>query len=123
MIMRLRKLRLDSRGMTLVEVLIALAIISIALLGMCLTSLSVIKGNATNDMWTRASTVAQSKMEDLKNVPFSSLADGSDTEGDFTREWKITNISATLKKITLKTSWTNKQGTMSDITIETLRSG
>ena len=120
--MRLRRLRLGSRGMTLVEVLIALAIISIALLGMCLTSLSVIKGNATNDMLTRASTVAQAKMEDLKNVPFSSLANGNDTEGDFTRQWTITDISATLKQITLITSWTNKQGTTSNITIYTLRS-
>lgn len=119
---RFKFLKLDSEGMTLIEVLIALAILSIALLAMAMTSLNVIRGNATNNMVTQAATVAQDKMEELKNVPFNNLIDGNDTTGDYTRQWTVTNISATLKRITLTVRWPNRQGTRSNFTIDTLRS-
>jgi len=119
---RFKLFRLDSKGMTLIEVLIALAVLSIALLAMAMTSLSVMRGNATNDMVTQAATVAQDKMEELKNIPFDSLSSGNDTAGDYTRQWVVTNISATLRQITLTVSWPNRQGGTSTFIVDTLRS-
>ncbi|HUU50117.1 MAG TPA: prepilin-type N-terminal cleavage/methylation domain-containing protein [Nitrospinota bacterium] len=119
---RFKLFKLDSKGMTLIEVLIALAVLSIALLAMAMTSLSVIRGNATNDMVTQAATVAQDKMEELKNIPFNNLNSGNDTAGDYTRQWVVTNISATLRQITLTVSWPNRQGGTSTFTVDTLRS-
>jgi len=119
---RFKLFRVDSKGMTLIEVLIALAVLSIALLAMAMTSLSVMRGNATNDMVTQAATVAQDKMEELKNIPFDSLSSGNDTAGDYTRQWVVTNISATLRQITLTVSWPNRQGGTSTFIVDTLRS-
>ena len=63
------KLRIVGRhqtGFTFNEVLVAINVIVIAILGYSLSTVGVIRGNLTNDNTTVAINLAQDKMEQLK---------------------------------------------------------
>lgn len=80
----------DSRGFTLVEIVVAICILTIALLSLVSVSVMVIKGNSFSKTMTTATTLAKDKMEELKNTAYRSLANGSDTrEAIYTRTWTV----------------------------------
>ena len=54
------------KGFTFNEVLVAINVIVIAILGYSLSTVGVIRGNLTNDNTTAAINLAQDKMEQLK---------------------------------------------------------
>jgi Tfp pilus assembly protein PilV len=54
------------KGFTFNEVLVAINVIVIAILGYSLSTVGVIRGNLTNDNTTAAINMAQDKMEQLK---------------------------------------------------------
>ena len=60
----------DHEGFTLLEVLIALTILSVSLLGLAAMSASVIRGNAFSDEMTIAANLAQDQMDRLLSLPF-----------------------------------------------------
>ena len=60
----------ESNGFTLIEILIAMVILSVALLSMASTTVSVIKGNQVSDNVTEAVTLAQDTIEELRNKNF-----------------------------------------------------
>jgi len=65
---------LDSRkGFTLLEVLIAFIILAVGLLGLAALQIIAIKANAFSKEMTQASAIAQAKLEELKNLPFSDV--------------------------------------------------
>ena len=64
----------SEKGFTLIEVLVAIVILSVGLLGMASLSVTIIKGNRLSNALTTATTLAQQRMEDI------SLA----AEADFT---------------------------------------
>jgi prepilin-type N-terminal cleavage/methylation domain-containing protein len=76
-------------GFTLPEVLIAIVVLTVALLGMAALTGSLVSAGALSRDRVTAATLAQSKMEELNNIAISSLADGNDTPGDFNRSWTI----------------------------------
>lgn len=60
--------RHGSEGFTLVELMIALAIIAIGLLGMARMQLAAIEGNAFGGRMTTAIALCQDQMEDFMNM-------------------------------------------------------
>jgi type IV pilus assembly protein PilV len=60
----------NSRGFTLMEVLIALAIFAIGILGVAKMQLSAISGNSSSRGWTEAATIGQQQMEILMSLPY-----------------------------------------------------
>lgn len=67
-----------SAGFTLVEVLIAMVVLSIASLGAASTLIGVINGNNISKRVAVATTLGQDKLEELKSLPFTH-ADLADT--------------------------------------------
>jgi prepilin-type N-terminal cleavage/methylation domain-containing protein len=67
-------------GFTLVEVMIAVCILSIGILGVCSMQISGLTGNAAARQYTDYATLAMEEMEMLMAMPYSSLpADGGTT--------------------------------------------
>lgn len=71
-----------SQGFTLLEVLIAIVILSVGLLGMAALTVGIIKGNKLSNDMTIATTLAQDKMADLRRLGYSgtSATTTTDTE-------------------------------------------
>jgi len=64
----------NNRGMTLVEVLVAMAIIFIIFLGMSSAGLVVLDQNIKNSQRDEAVSVAEMEMEDVRSIPFATIA-------------------------------------------------
>lgn len=73
------KLRNDS-GFTLTEILIAIVILSIGLLGLAQISVGVITSNLSSTKMTSASTLAQDKIEEIKNLGYDNANTAAGTE-------------------------------------------
>ena len=108
-------------GFTLIEVLVGTVILSIGLLGMAaFTSFVMSYNHQTNNVMT-ATTLAQDKMEELKNTTYSSIASSSDTDSIFTRACNVTNDSPAMnmKTITVRVKW-HWKGKTQDVVLKTI---
>lgn len=116
-----RLLQNSPRGFTLLEVLIAIVVLSIALLGMASLTGSIISYNQFADNVTTATTLAQDKMEELKNTGYSSITSSSDTDSIYTRTWTVTNDTpaTNMKTVEVKVEWTWK-GQTRDVVLKTI---
>ena len=94
----MRALCTDDRGLTLVEVLLAVAFLAVSLVAL-LTMLTHGSVNvAAGGGQSKATAYARQKVEELKNQPFApGPTAGVDTpEGGITRSWTITPTGATV---------------------------
>jgi type IV pilus modification protein PilV len=60
-------------GFTLIEVMIAVAILSIGLLSLANLQIAMIRGNAFSQRMTTAASIAEAKLEQLKNTPLAQI--------------------------------------------------
>lgn len=114
----------NQNGVTLVEVLIALAILSIGLLALAGLQVVVIKGNTGSKNLTSAAILAEAKIEQLKKDGFDTLVNGEykdpnnlinevgEKGGIFARSWKIADYlgTADMKQIDVTLAWTDSLG-------------
>ena len=79
----MNKLIKDNRnGFTLIEIMIAMVVLAIGILGVAKMQLSAIKGNSYASGLTEASTLAQNKMEELMSLAYDDSAlDDDDGDG------------------------------------------
>ncbi|HEY2954575.1 MAG TPA: type II secretion system protein [Candidatus Eisenbacteria bacterium] len=111
----------QERGLTLVEMLIAILVLTtgILVLGRLIPAAS--RGQVTDKMMTQASAYAQQKIESLQVLTWSdpSLTNGRHpsantneplgTTGQWQRSWEITTLATpldNLKKVTVTVNWT-----------------
>ena len=66
------KLR-HEEGFSLIEVLVALTILSVGLLGLAMFQVTAIKGNAIASKWTVATELAQDRLERFRHVDWTSI--------------------------------------------------
>jgi len=91
---RSRAIGFNQSGFTLIEVLVAISIFTVAILGVAMSTQSVIRANQENYLTTIATNLAQDKMEELKANPASLASGGPITDVfsgvTFTRTWTVT---------------------------------
>jgi len=118
---------LNKKGLTLVEVLIALVVLLLVFLALMQTALVSIDSNMINVLRDEAVNIAEGRMNELRNLSFDD-SDLNDTGGDFITENDITralrNTSATFtpslriddlsldsKQIEIRITWEWKERT------------
>lgn len=111
------KLFSNQRGFSLLEVLVALTVLSIGVLGVAAMSVSVSQGNSVARKVTAATVLAQGQMETFKNTPFANITTGSDSNnpidengnagGVYTLSWTVTSNTpfANVNKVVCTVSW------------------
>jgi len=114
---RIMKALRTQDGLTMVELSIAMAIMSIGLLAVAAMQFGTSRNNTNGDIYTQANLLAMSQLELLKNQDVSFLLAGSYTEastvdengepgGIYTRRWTITDIGTMARELTVTVEWT-----------------
>ncbi|HET9005031.1 MAG TPA: prepilin-type N-terminal cleavage/methylation domain-containing protein [Gemmatimonadaceae bacterium] len=80
-------------GFTLVELLVALMVFAVGMLGLAATAGSVTRMMGGAKRQTLAATVAQSRLEKIRSSPCASLVSGSETVRGITNTWTITAVT------------------------------
>jgi type IV pilus assembly protein PilV len=91
------KILRDTNGFTLIEILIATVIITIASLGVASLTVGVIRGNAFSKRVTTATTLAQDRLEEIKRLGYTKAGMAVGTEDYGT----IANFSGYKRVITV----------------------
>jgi type IV pilus assembly protein PilV len=110
---------LNSRGFSLIEILIALIILSIAFLGLAGLMVQTTRNNSFGGRITEAATFAQDKLEELRSTSWVAINSGSDKLSvnglDFTRNWTVVPnaivapyTEPTLNTITIVINWNDQ---------------
>ncbi len=124
----------NSNGFTLIEVMIAILILSVGMMAMALLQISAIRGGAFANQMTQAAIDGQDKIEELRNTNYSTLAGGQDTvvSGNgmtYTRTWTVTESpppgttgpsTFKMKTIHLTISWTGPEGQTHHVEFSTI---
>lgn len=119
-------------GFTLLEVLIAIVILSLGLLGLSAMTISTIRGLTFSEKMTTATNLAQEKMEDIKNTAYAGVSQTSYPMEDygaiaeftqFKREVEIreNEVLANTKTAIVSVSWKRlKGGQPHQVTVQTI---
>lgn len=96
----------QSKGFTLIEVMVAMVIMAIALIAVWGMHFSSLKTDTRNRDESHALFLANQKLEELRSLPFASLVSGADfAQHPFDIEWNVTSPQAWRKDITVVVSW------------------
>lgn len=79
-----------SSGFTLIELIFAVVILTIGVLGLAGTTAHVVRTTTLADLRTERAAALQTAIEQLRALPFDSLGSGSDTVGVYEVSWTST---------------------------------
>jgi type IV pilus assembly protein PilV len=118
----------SQRGFTIVEVLVALSIMSLGMIGILALQKAATSASGYSRRATEAAVLAEDRLEELRTLPITSVTDGSDTvdaagtatdDGLFDRTWTLVTAGTTAT-ITVRVAWNEADGAHA-ITFRTLR--
>ena len=104
-------------GFTLVESMLTLAIMAVGLLALAGLQITALRGNALSRSMTTAVSIAEQRLEQLKNTPYSDIQAEAATQVTasnlhFTRQVTVTNgpLPKT-KSVSVLVSWQDQSKT------------
>jgi type IV pilus assembly protein PilV len=120
--------RAAPRGFTLVEVLVALGIMAVGMVGVLALQKGAANASGYSRRATEAAILAEDKLEQLRTVPMVGVTDGADRvdaggvpadDAVFVRSWTVV-WADTLATLTVTVGWNESDGAHS-ITYRTVR--
>lgn len=107
---QLKKIK-NQDGLSILEVLIAMLILSAALILLLNMTMVALDANDWSKNMTTATQLMQEKLEQVRNVPnLSSMHDGYDVIDGVSRKWRITAVSSHLRQVDVAVAWTDVMG-------------
>lgn len=105
------------KGFTLIEIIIALAILTLLISGVVTLFFNLIVANKESQYHSQAYKILDSKIEELRGAPFDALINKTDTISELpqgqlliTADNNIDGVPQTnIKKVTLELSWKFKR--------------
>lgn len=99
-----------NKGFTLLEIMIALVVLTIGLIAIAYMTNYAISGNREAKLLTQAVTLAQDKLEELRGVDYDALTSDNDAVNidniAYTRTWTVqTDASKEMKTAAVIVSW------------------
>ena len=83
------KLKLNSKGFSIIEVLFALSFFAIGILAVSTLAISAISSNASARRLTDATALAEDRLEKLAALPYEDIQDGSEVDGAYQITWDV----------------------------------
>jgi prepilin-type N-terminal cleavage/methylation domain-containing protein len=106
---------MNERGFSLIEVVVAILILTVGILGLAATAGQVTKMVGWGGRYGASAVAAAAQLEQLRATPCASLAaTGSATVGIYSLSWTVT-ASGNLRTMTLTVSYPNGRSTRSDV--------
>ncbi|HOP06056.1 MAG TPA: prepilin-type N-terminal cleavage/methylation domain-containing protein [candidate division Zixibacteria bacterium] len=102
------KIKRAEKGLTILEVLIAMVIMSVALLLLINMGMVALSGNDWSNKTTTAVQLLQQKLEELQGDPDPDS--GSDEIDEFNRKWVVSFEENYLRRVQISVAWTDIQG-------------
>ena len=101
----------NERGFSMAEVMIAMVILTVGVLGIAASSAAITRMTAEGGRGGGSAAVAESRIESLTAVPCASMTStGSATTGKFTESWTVTTANL-LRTITVTVTYPQGRGT------------
>ena len=138
-----RARRRDQRGFSLVEVMVALGILATGLLAVAAAQLYAMRGGSSGRHSTNAAEFAQAQVENFQRMawadpnlaatggwfPAAPVQVTTDiqtdaapvTEQTYALQWRITNVSGSLKSIDVRVQWNEPERPNRSYTVTTMR--
>ena len=99
-----RPLHMTSRGgFSMVEVIIAIVILTIGVVGLAGTTAYIVRQTTLADLMTERSAAFQTIVDRLQSLPYDSVSSGSSTIGVFNATWSSVNDGPQNKIVTIIT--------------------
>ncbi len=106
----------NSKGFTIIEVLVAVCILTISMLAILEAVVIAMEHNLNNISRDESVRIAEAKMNDLRNTAFSSLANGSTSvtrnfrnlTRTFNIQWTVSNLSANSIAVQVVVNWSHR---------------
>lgn len=111
---RPRSARTDERraGFSMVEVIIAIVILAIGVLGLGGTTAYIVRQTTLSDLMTERSAAFQTIIDRLQSLPYDSVGSGSDSVGVFAITWSSVDDGPQNKIVTVVTVGPGLGGTI-----------
>ncbi len=128
----LRRILKNRQGFTLIEVLMAMIILTIGLLGLAPLMVTSMTGNSFAHELTSANIIASDYIENLKTIPSFSpipfIETTNNIDNKYTRQTRVddstsdVSVPAGLYWVQVTVSWTDQQGIVRSVSYDTYRS-
>lgn len=90
-------------GFTMIEVIVAIIILAVGLLGMAGATGYLIRTVTLGDLMTERSIAFQSTLDRLQSLPYDSVTSGTDTVGVYRVAWRAVDDGPQIKTLTVVT--------------------
>ncbi len=119
---QINRMTVSHKGFTLIEVIVALGVFSIALAALPALLVSTIKANVHAMRVTAATNFAQDRLEAIRNTPYANVTSGYDQVAEtvtdqrtqptntrtYIRTWMVTpGPTTTTKQVVITVAWTD----------------